>query len=101
MKLHDEIIDAKNTLAESQGQQIADEHEDSAKAYDPTDLDMASGRTSYKQEKKELLNHINQGKKVAKTERDLQIASLNGETDEDELVKIENKYKKAKIKTLE
>ena len=53
MKINDEIVDAKNTLAESQGQQIADEHEDSAKQYDPTDLEMASERTSYKQEKKE------------------------------------------------
>ena len=93
MKINDEIVDAKNTLAESQGQQIADEHEDSAKQYDPTDLEMASERTSYKQEKKELIKQVNQKKKVAKTERDLQIASLNGQTDEDELVKIENKYK--------
>ena len=87
-----EILSAKMTLDEGQGEAIEDLHEDKEKYFDPSDLDMVGNRSSYKKEKKALDKQFNEKRDFLEKKRDLELAALDGDTTR--LGGVEEKYQK-------
>ena len=93
MSMNDnEILSAKMTLDEGQGEAIEDLHEDKEKYFDPSDLDMVGNRSSYKKEKKALDKQFNEKRDFLEKKRDLELAALDGDTTR--LGGVEEKYQK-------
>ena len=93
-------VDDEEIVAAQEGQEDAleDSHEDEKKVFDPSDLEMASKRSSYKKEKKLLDKQFKEKKSLLLKKKDLELASLNA--GDAKIPEVEAKYEK-ELKELE
>ena len=73
-------FETEKAFEEQKGKRLNDDHEDEKKFFDPSDLEM-NGRSSYKKEKKALLEKAKEQKALLIKQKEAELASLNdGET---------------------
>ena len=87
-------VDDEEIVAAQEGEEAAleDEHEDREKYFDPSDLEMATTRSSYKKEKKLLVKQIKEKKDFLAKKRDLELAALSA--DDSKIHEVEERYQK-------
>ena len=87
-------VDDEEIVAAQEGEEAAleDEHEDREKYFDPSDLEMATTRSSYKKEKKLLVKQIKEKKDFLAKKRDLELAALSA--GDSKIHEIEERYQK-------
>ena len=88
----EEIVTAKMTLDEGQGEAIEDSHEDQEKEFDPSDVYMATTRSSYKKEKKALLKLKKEKIEFINKKRDLELAACS--SNDAKYEEIQKRYQK-------
>ena len=83
-------FDAEIALEEQKEKRLNDDHEDTKKFFDPSEI-AASHRSSYKKEKRVLLKKYHQAKADLSKQKDLEIASLSG-NESSKIDEISNRY---------
>ena len=83
-------FDVKVNLSEQKGKRLNDDHEDVKKYFDPSDFENAD-RSSYKKEKKLLMEKFKESKDLLNKRKANEIASLN-ESDIDKINEVETRY---------
>ena len=87
-------VDDEEIVAAQEGEEAAleDEHEDREKYFDPSDLEMATTRSSYKKEKKLLVKQIKEKKDFLAKKRDLELSALSA--NDSKIHEVEERYQK-------
>ena len=85
-------FDVEKTLEEQGNIRLNDDHEDAKKFFDPRDLENTK-RSSYSQEKKDLLKQYKEAKGHLNEQKDIEMASLNDD-EVDKIKQVEDKYQK-------